>query len=117
MNRLVVVMAPLTLLRSQEGVYAAQFRELGLTGYGSAETEATLALKRLFNRFIHYYRDAGRIEERLDELGATWYWADEYPEGLPPFEDTNGLSAPEEIRPALGWESIPERPASLAAAA
>ena len=91
-NRKVVVTTPLTLVRHREReLVAARFRELGLTAYGRTESEAVLALKRLFNKFVRSYRESGQIEARLDQVGAKWYWADEYPDTLPPFEDTNEL--------------------------
>lgn len=91
-DRMVVVATPLTLIRHRDrDVVAARFRELGLTAYGRTESEAVLALKRLFNKFVRSYRESGQIEARLNQVGAKWYWADEYPDTLPPFEDTDEL--------------------------
>lgn len=91
-DRTVVVTTPLTLVRHMDReVVAARFRELGLTAYGRTEFEAVLALKRLFNKFVRSYRASGQIEARLNQVNVTWYWADEYPQDLPPYEDTTGL--------------------------
>ena len=102
--RLVVVMAPLTLLTHKEReVTAARFEGLGLTAYGRTESEAILSLKKLFNKFIHFYRSAGQLKHRLNELDVEWYWADEYPEDLPHYEDTNDLMASQPSRDESGF--------------
>ena len=91
-GRRVVVSAKLSMERSTEhGISAARFRGLGLTAYGRTESEAVLEVKKLFNKFIHAYREVGHLEERLNQSGEKWYWLDEYPESLPPFEDTDVL--------------------------
>lgn len=109
-NRMVVVTTPLTLVHHRKReVVAARFRELGLTAYGRTEFEAVLALKRLFNKFVHTYRESGQIEARLEQVGVRWYWADEYPDTLPPFEDTNELL---ETAPSLPEIAEAQRPSA-----
>ena len=91
-NRTVVVLENANLLRHGElGLFAARFEKLGLTAYGHTESEAVLELKKLFNKFVRVYREAGQIETRLEQAGVEWYWADEYPSDMPPFEDTNEM--------------------------
>ena len=89
---LVIVKVPLNIARHiEKELVAARFLELGLTAYGRTESEAVLSLKRLFNKFIHTYREWGTLEERLECLGVEWYWGYEYPSDGPPYEDTNDL--------------------------
>ena len=94
-DRQVVVMAKLSLVHHAEReLVAARFRKLGLTAYGRTDSEAVLALKRLFNKFVRSYRASGQTQMRLAQAGVEWHWADEYPEDAPPFEDTNDLFEP-----------------------
>lgn len=93
-ERLVVVLTPMSVFHHTEReIVAARLETLGLTAYGQDESEAIRACKELFNKFVHSYRDRGEIEERLNQVGVEWYWADEYPDGRPSFEDTNHLLA------------------------
>ena len=89
-TRTVVVLEKASVLsHSESNLFAARFENLGLTAYGQTESEAVLELKKLFNKFVRTYREAGQLECRLDQTGVEWYWADEYPADKPPFEDTN----------------------------
>ena len=71
------------------GLFAARFVQMGLTAYGHTEADAVVAVKQLFSKFVHCYRASGQLEKRLDALGLSWYWKDEYPDKLPPYEDLN----------------------------
>lgn len=113
-DKMVVVIEPVTLLQHRErDVFAARFVKLGLTGYGRTEERALLELKRLFNSFVHRYRELGQIEKRLKQAGVEWYWGDDYPKDRPAFEDTNKLFG------STWYESspVPEKGAGLLVAA
>ncbi len=90
----------------QDGVFAARLPELGLTGYGATNEEAIISCKRLFNRFIHAYRDVGKLEDVLNRAGVRWSWADESP-AKSEYEDTNRLSSERDsaVSPAPSRES------------
>jgi hypothetical protein len=89
-SQLVVVKVHLTLARhAKRGLIAARFKELGLTAYGSTEAQAILSVKRLFNKFVHAYKEAQQLGLRLDQAGVEWYWADDNPAST--YEDTNEL--------------------------
>ena len=77
----------------EKKLVAARFDKLGLTAYGSTEASASYAFKKLFNTFVHVLRDKGQIVERLDQAGVNWCWAEDYPDDLPKYEDTNQLFA------------------------
>ncbi len=77
----------------EKQLVAARFAKLGLTAYGSTEASASYAFKKLFNTFVHVLRNKGRIEERLNRAGVEWYWAEDYPDNLPEYENTNHLRA------------------------
>ena len=44
---------------NKDGVFAARFPALGLTGYGATEDEAINSFKRLYKEFINAYRKQG----------------------------------------------------------
>ncbi len=116
-DRLVVVDCDLTMAYNERaGLYAARFRNLGLTSFGSTQAQAVARLKKQFNIFIHTHRDMGVLEKTLNDLGATWYWADQYPESAPPYENTNLIPSKDElVRKAL--EQVHWRPTTSAMAA
>lgn len=98
----VVVVSPLTVLEHKEtGIFAASFLELGLTSYGYTASDAEQSAKRLFNTFIHTYRQEGRLAGRLDQLQVKWWWESDYTK---PYEDTDRL--------AQGW--LPANPSAAA---
>ena len=77
---------------SEDNVFAARFKQLGLTGYGDTEEEAVDSFKRLFNRFVRIHRTSGKLEEVLNRSQVEWHWRDQYPDDRPAVEDTNELS-------------------------
>ena len=91
-NKLVIVNTKLSYLWNKDnGFFAAHSDALGLTAYGPTRDEAELVWKRLFNKFIHDYRNIGQLKERLDCAKVDWWWGDEYPKDAPEYEDTNTL--------------------------
>ena len=111
-DRLVVVVCDLTMAYNERAeLHAARFKNLGLTSFGTTQERAVMRLKKQFNVFIHTHRNKGVLEKTLNDLGATWYWADQYPEGAPAYENTNNSPSKEEmIREAL--EQTHWRPAT-----
>lgn len=93
-DRLAVVISPLTTAyNEEERLHAARFAEMGLTSFGDNPEQAVRRLKKLFNTFINSHRSLGVLEETLNRLGVKWYWADEYPEEGPAYENTNAMVA------------------------
>ena len=92
-EELAVVMVTEEVYRHEDGVVAARFDSLCLTAYGRTEEEASANLRKLFNREIHYYREKGALEQFLsmmrEKTGVEWYWASDYPDDRPDYEDTN----------------------------
>lgn len=84
-NRKVVVLVSIkTSTRTDGKMFAAHLPELGLTAYGRTEEDAKCAVRALFASFIDQYRSLGLLEKRLNQIGAKWYWEDEYPnDGIP----------------------------------
>ena len=97
-RRVVVVVREEFWGHAASGTVAARYDALGLTAYGTTEAEAAAALRKLFSADIGYYRSKGLLEQRLALLGAEWYWADEYPDDWPPYEDTDPAAAPAPAR-------------------
>lgn len=64
---------------SRDGVFAARFPALGLTGYGATEDEAINSFKVLYKEFINAYRSKGRLSDILNRAGVNWWWVDEPP--------------------------------------
>ena len=100
---------------SEDNVFAARFKQLGLTGYGDTEEEAVDNCKRLFNRFIRTYRATGKLAEVLNRATVEWHWRDEYPDDRPAFEDTNELiNPPKVVEPdSAAFIDYPDDPARL----
>ena len=101
-GRVVVIVSLAVFQHDERGIFAARFRELGLTSYGYSIPAAEESLKRLFNTFVRSHREMGRLEERLNEMDVEWHWEEEYSD---PYEDTS------DTVPALeedldGWRSI-----------
>lgn len=91
-DRMVVVLTTMKFYTHKtEEVVAARLEELGLTAYGRTESEAALACKKLFNKFVHTHRDRGDIAERLNKAEVEWHWLDKYPDDGPEYENTNQL--------------------------
>ena len=108
----VVVLVSLSVGQYNEtGIFAARIEALGLTSYGYSIPAAQASVKRLFNTFINSYRQTGRLEQRLNQLGVKWHWAEDYTE---PYEDTDNLPAVEEADE--GWQPIVTQAASPDAA-
>ena len=103
-GRVVVVVSLDVSQHDERGIFAARFRELGLTSYGYSIPVAEESLKRLFNTFVKSHREMGRLEERLNELGVDWHWETDYSEA---YEDTDAAPAVEEEfegwRPIAAW--------------
>ena len=94
-DRLVVVISTVTYKYNEEArLFAASFADMGLTSFGDTHSQAVCRLKSLFKTYIHALREFGVIEETLDRLGVKWFWEDEYPEGMPKYEDTNQPGPP-----------------------
>ena len=86
-DRTVVVVTKATMVKLEKrDIFAARFKQLGLTAYGHNKSEALNNLKQLFNRFIHAHRKAGTLVACLEQVGVAWSWADEY---AGTYEDTN----------------------------
>ena len=71
-QRVVVFIEEQIYIHKASGLFAAHYDALDLTAYGETEHEAQNNLKRLFNNDIHYYREKGLLERRLDALGVKW---------------------------------------------
>ena len=114
----VVVTSSVTTRRSQGGLFAASFEEMGLTGFGDTADEARESLKLVFRTFIRSCRERGVLAENLNRLGVRWEWeADRSADG-PEYEDTDAISrwTPEEldqILESLNW--TPEHEHAMAA--
>ena len=104
-RRVVVLVREEIYKHEDSGTFAARYESLRLTAYGDTEDEACTELKKLFNLDINYYRDKGLLEERLNRLGVKWYWADQYPADMPPYEDTSATGAPASrpAGPKVAW--------------
>ena len=87
------------------GQLIAAYESLGFAVETHSDSE------RLFNTFINSYRQTGRLEQRLNQLGVKWHWAEDYTE---PYEDTDNLPAVEEADE--GWQPIVTQAASPDAA-
>ena len=92
-DRMVVVSVTLTISYHEEhDLFDARLKELGLTAYRATETDAIVAVKRLFRTFVQTHRESGQLQTQLDKLGVDWWWKDEYPMDRLPYEDTTLLS-------------------------
>ena len=88
----VVVTSSLDLYKGSSKPYiVARLVDLGLTAYGDTEEECMDALKRLFNKFIHTYRENGQLVKRLNQAGVDWQWEKDYPTDAPSYENTNAV--------------------------
>lgn len=73
----VVVLVTPEISRHQNGdLFAARFPELGLTAYGRTEEQAWEDLKVMYRAFIGELRRKGVLEERLNQVGVKWHWAE-----------------------------------------
>ncbi len=61
--------------------YVARMKTLGLTAYGSSETEAKERLEQMFSMWVshvHLKRKTGKITEKiLEPLGAEYFTRDD----------------------------------------
>ncbi len=88
-DRLVVVTASVSVARyAQTQMFSARFADLGITSFGTSPEDAIAELKNHYRFFIDALREEGVLEQTLNDLGAQWWWADEYPEDKPPYENT-----------------------------
>ena len=55
-------------------IYAARYRNLGLTAYGASEEEAKKNLSTLTNKFVTTLHRDGTLPNRLATGGVRWYW-------------------------------------------
>ena len=102
-GKVVVVVSPEYLYNDEEGIYAAQMQDLGITGYGRTEEEAGEKIKRMFAAMVNAHRDLGSLDKWLGESGVEWHWYDEY-EGDTPVED---VSLPMPTRTPVSWSPSP----------
>ena len=87
-EKVVVLVTPEITKHSEETIYAGKLPELALTAYGRTPEQAAQAVKDLFRKFVDEHRKLGKLKERLDQSGVTWWWISEYPaEGIA-VEDT-----------------------------
>ena len=93
----VVVVSPVTMFRNEaDGLFAASFSEMGLTGFGETADEARHSLKMVFRTFIRECREHGVLEKNLNRLGVDWEWKEKSDEAGREYEDTDALSNTEE---------------------
>ena len=95
----VIVTSSVTTLKSKDGLYAASFEEMGLTGFGDTAEEASESLKMVFRTFIRTCREQGVLEQNLKRLGVKWEWEAGRSADGPNYEDTDaiGPSTAEEL--------------------
>ena len=55
-------------------IYAARYRNLGLTAYGASEEEAKQNLSTLTNKFVTVLHRDGTLPNRLATAGVRSYW-------------------------------------------
>lgn len=93
----VVVVSPVTMFRNEaDGLFAASFSEMGLTGFGKTPDEARHSLKMVFRTFIRECREHGVLEKNLNRLGVDWEWKEKSDEAGLEYEDTDSLPNTEE---------------------
>ena len=83
-ERVIVALTPEFLGHNREDIFAARYRELGLTAYGRTHDGALASLKRLLRTCIRTHRTKGTLERFLDDhvdgaSGSSWCWESEYP--------------------------------------
>ena len=91
-KKVVVLLSLVQLKHKEKALVAARFPELGLTAYGRTETQAEDAVKGVFRRWVEKHREAGVLQQRLEQAGVRWYWLDEYDHWLP-VEDMSQATA------------------------
>ena len=86
----VVVVSSVTMSHNEtEGLFAASFAEMGLTGFGNTPDEARHNLKMVFRTFIRACREHGVLEKALNRLEVQWGWEKDHPSDGPEYEDTD----------------------------
>lgn len=95
-SKVVVMVTPEILEQEQHQVFAARFRALGLTAYGTTFDESLDRLFELFRLFIKTTRKVGQLEVRLNRAGVEWYPRSQYERLERPYIDLDG---PEVVRP------------------
>ncbi len=87
-EREVVVTTVLSFEPRHDGkIRAARLKDIGLTAYGKSDAEAEDKVKRQFARLVSEYRQLGLLEQRLNEVGVTWCWRNEYKDASLPVQN------------------------------
>ncbi len=75
----VVVFANLERKQTTDNkVFVARIRALGLTAYGDSRENAMLRLRKLFSTYVDLHRKEGTLVERLEKSKLTWCYEGEY---------------------------------------
>lgn len=71
----------------ERGVFAARYRELGLTAYGNTEAEAEFKLDEVVRLFVTKLPPK-ELERRLKQAGIRFYWESETTDAWEPVSTT-----------------------------
>ena len=113
----VVVMTNLSLeIRNDGKMFAAYLDAVGITGYGRTIGDARDSVKRAFRTWVEMYRELGVLEERLDQIGVTWFRADEYSGEIPVEDTTCERDETEAPRKPLEYRPLPAESSTALAA-
>ena len=75
----VVVFANLERKQTTDNkMFVARIRALGLTAYGDNREHAMLQLRKLFSTYVDLHRKAGTLVERLNKSSIKWCYENEY---------------------------------------
>lgn len=107
----VVVMVRLTTRQPTDDApfYAVRIPEMGLTGYGDSEDEATQRVKKMFASMVDDHREKGTLENMLDASGLEWCWRHDY-RGRLPVEQVGAGSQPTKPVDSRGRPSAQSEP-------
>ena len=108
----VVVVTNVSLeMRNDGKMFAAHLDAVGITAYGRTPADARDSVKSAFRTWVGLYRELGVLEERLDQIGVTWFRAEEYSGDIPvedtacEGDDSESPRKPMEHRPLSGESS------------